>query len=269
MTIDLTRLLSPRAIAIVGASTNPSSISGQPLHHMLTMGYTGKLYPVNPRRAEVQGVKSYADMLAIPQACDVAVIAVPAAHVPASLEQCGQARIPFAVILSAGFAETGEAGAEMQRRLDAAIASSGVRVVGPNCVGTMNVITKAYCAFGGALGDKTLKPGPLAIVSQSGGFGLSMMALANAHAVGTSYNISTGNESDLTLFDFAHDFLERGEVKVVAVYMEASTEGRKLRALGRHALEAGKPILMLKVGNSGASRRAANSHTGRLTADYT
>ncbi|MGZ8230873.1 MAG: acetate--CoA ligase family protein [Burkholderiales bacterium] len=269
MTIDLTRLLSPRAIAIVGASTNPSSISGQPLHHMLTMGYTGKLYPVNPRRAEVQGVKSYADMLAIPQACDVAVIAVPAAHVPASLEQCGQARIPFAVILSAGFAETGEAGAEMQRRLDAAIAGSGVRVVGPNCVGTMNVITKAYCAFGGALGDKTLKPGPLAIVSQSGGFGLSMMALANAHAVGTSYNISTGNESDLTLFDFAHDFLERGEVKVVAVYMEASTEGRKLRALGRHALEAGKPILMLKVGNSGASRRAANSHTGRLTADYT
>ena len=118
-------------------------------------------------------------------------------------------------------------------------------------------------------GTKTLRPGPLAIVSQSGGFGLSIMALANSHGVGTCYNISTGNEADLTFFDFAHDFLERDEVRMIAVYMEASTEGRKLRELGRHALDTGKPVLMLKVGNSGASRRAANSHTGRLTADYT
>jgi len=265
---DLTRLLSPRSIAIVGASTNAASLSGQPLYHMLAMGYAGKLYPVNPNRAEVQGVKAYPDVLSIPEPCDVAVIVVSSRHVPAALEQCGQAQIPFAVVITAGFAETGAEGAEMQRQLEAAIAKSGVRVVGPNCVGTMNVITKAYCAFGGALGDKTLRPGPLAIVSQSGGFGLSIMALANAHGVGTNYNISTGNEVDLTLFDFAHDFLERDEVKMIAIYMEASTEGRRLRELGRHALEAGKPILMLKVGNTGASRRAANSHTGRLTADY-
>jgi acyl-CoA synthetase (NDP forming) len=266
---DLTRLLSPSAIALIGASTNAHSISGQPLYHMLATGYAGKLYPVNPNRAEVQGVKAYADVRQIPGACDVAVITIPAAHVPDALEQCGEAGISFAVILSAGFAETGEAGAGMQRKLDAAIAKSGVRVVGPNCVGTMNLIDKAFCAFGGALGDKTLRPGPLAIVSQSGGFGLSIMALANSHGVGTCYNISTGNEADLTFFDFAHDFLDRDEVKMIAVYMEASTEGRELRALGSHALAAGKPVLMLKVGNSGASRRAANSHTGRLTADYT
>lgn len=266
---DLTRLLSPSAIALIGASTNANSISGQPLYHMLANGYAGRLYPVNPNRAEVQGVKAYPTVREIPDACDVAVITIPAMHVPDALEECGKAGIAFAVILSAGFGEMGEAGAEMQRKLDAAIAKSGVRVVGPNCVGTMNHIAKAYCAFGGALGDKTLRPGPLAIVSQSGGFGLSIMALANSHAVGTCYNISTGNESDLTFFDFAHDFLDRDEVSMIAVYMEASTEGRKLRELGRHALDAGKPILMLKVGNSGASRRAANSHTGRLTADYT
>jgi acetyltransferase len=157
----------------------------------------------------------------------------------------------------------------MQAQLEAAIAKSGVRVVGPNCVGLMNVQTRAYMAFGGALGDKTLAPGPLAIVSQSGGFGLSMMALANAHGIGTNYNVSCGNETDLTFFDFAHDFLEREEVKLIAASMEASTEGVRLRELGRHALEVGKPILMLKVGNGGAGRRAANSHTGRLTADYT
>src|SRR5688572_4942848 len=154
---DLTRLLAPSAIALIGASTNATSISGQPLYHMLATGYAGKLYPVNPNRAEVQGVKAYADVRQIPGACDVAVITIPSVHVPEALEQCGEAGIPFAVILTAGFGEMGEAGAGMQQKLDAAIAKSGVRVVGPNCVGAMNVITKAYCAFGGALGDRTLR----------------------------------------------------------------------------------------------------------------
>ncbi|MEA3156627.1 MAG: hypothetical protein QOK44_4216 [Betaproteobacteria bacterium] len=268
--LDLSRLLDPAAIAVIGASTNPKSISGQPLMHMLACRYEGKLYPVNPNRAEVQGVKAYADVREVPRPVDAAVVAVSAAHVPKALEQCGEAGIPFAVVLTAGFQETGDAaGADMQRELDAAIARSGVRVVGPNCVGLMNVRTRAYMAFGGALGDKTLRPGPLAIVSQSGGFGLSIMALANAHGVGSNYVVSCGNESDLTFFDFAHDLLERDEVKMIAAYMEASTEGVRLRELGRHALEVGKPILMLKVGNGGAGRRAANSHTGRLTADYT
>jgi acyl-CoA synthetase (NDP forming) len=267
--LDLSRLLDPAAIAIIGASTNGKSISGQPLMHMLAARYAGKLYPVNPNRAEVQGVKAYRDVREVPGPCDAAVIAVPAAHVATALEHCGEAGIPFAVILSAGFAETGEQGAPMQRALDDAIARSGVRVVGPNCVGVMNVRSRAYMAFGGALGDKTLKPGPLAVVSQSGGFGLSMMALANAHGVGSNYVISCGNEADLTFFDFAHDFLDRDEVGMLAVYMEASTEGVRLRELGRHALETGKPILVLKVGNGTAGRRAASSHTGRLTADYT
>lgn len=266
---DLTRLLYPSAIAVIGASSNAQSISGQPLMHMLACHYEGKIYPVNPNRTEVQGVKAYPDVLSVPRPCDAAVIAVPAAHVPKALEQCGEAGIPYAVVLTAGFSETGEAGAEMQRKLDAAIAKSGVRVVGPNCVGVMNVITRAYMAFGGALGDKTLRPGPLAIVSQSGGFGQSMMTFANLHGIGCNYVVSCGNETDLTLFDFAHDFLERDEVRMLAVYLEASTEGARIRELGRHALEAGKPILMLKVGNGIAGRRAASSHTGRLTADYT
>lgn len=268
--LDLTRLLYPSAVALIGASTNENSISGQPLKHMLAAQYEGELFPVNPNRPQVQGVKAYPDVRSIPRQCDVAVITVPAVHVPAALEQCGEAGIPYAVLLTAGFVETGdEKGALMQQKLDAAIAKSGVRVVGPNCVGIMNVVNRAYLAFGGALGDKTLRPGPLAIVSQSGGFGLSMMAFANMHGVGCSYNITCGNEADLTMFDFAHDFLERDEVGLLAMYMEASTEGRNIRELGRHALEAGKPILMLKVGNGDAGRRAASSHTGKLTADYT
>ena len=112
---DLTRLLSPSAIALIGASTNANSISGQPLYHMLAHGYAGRLYPVNPNRAEVQGVKAYRTVREIPDTCDVAVITIPAIHVPDALEECGKAGIAFAVILSAGFGEMGEAGAEMQR----------------------------------------------------------------------------------------------------------------------------------------------------------
>ncbi|MCC6532142.1 MAG: acetate--CoA ligase family protein [Burkholderiales bacterium] len=266
--LDLSRLLDPAAIAIVGASTDPLSISGQPLRFMLEAGYQGRLYPVNPNRDEVLGVKAWPNVLAVPRPCDVAVVAVSAPRVPAVLRQCGEAGIPFAVILTAGFAEIGAAGAPMQSELDAAIAASGVRVVGPNCVGVMNIATRAYSAFGAALSDASLRAGPMAIVSQSGGFGQSMMAFANAQGIGVSYVVSCGNEADLTFFDFAHYFLERDDIKVIAAYMEASVEGIGLRRLGRHALEKGKPILMLKTGNSDVSRRAASSHTGKLTGDY-
>src|SRR4051812_21116312 len=107
--LDLSRLLAPSAIAIIGASTNAKSISGQPLMHMLASHFEGKLYPVNPNRSEVQGLEAYADVRKVPRPVDAAVIAVPAAHVPKALEQCGEAGIPYAVVLTAGFAETGDA----------------------------------------------------------------------------------------------------------------------------------------------------------------
>ncbi len=267
--VPLSRLLTPQSIAIIGASTNSTSISGQPLRLMIEAGYAGKIYPVNPRRDEVQGIKAYPNVQAIPGPCDVALVAVSAAQVPQALRDCGEAGIPFAVVLAGGFAEIGEAGAAMQRELDAAIKESGVRVVGPNCVGVANIDTHAFCAFGGALYDKSLEPGPVAVVSQSGGVGLSMMAHAHARGVDTRYLVSCGNEADLNFFDFCHTLLGQDDVKVIAAYLESSTEGVKLRELGQRALELGKPIILLKVGNSGAGRRAAGSHTGKLTADYT
>lgn len=266
---DLTRLLSPQSIAIIGASTNLTSISGQPLRLMLDAGYAGKLYPVNPRREEVQGLKAYPSAVDLPGPCDVALLAVSAAQVPQALRDCGKAGIPFAVTLAGGFEEIGEPGMAMQRELNAAIKESGVRVVGPNCIGVANIATRAFCAFGGALYDKSLEPGPVAVVSQSGGVGLSMMAHAHARGVDTRYLVSCGNEADLTFFDFCHTLLAQDDVKLIMAYLESSTEGVKLRELGQRALQLGKPIILLKVGNSGAGRRAAGSHTGKLTADYT
>ncbi len=266
---DLSRLLTPSAIAIIGASSNDTSISGQPLRLMLDAGYAGKIYPVNPRREEVQGMKAYPDAQSIPGPCDVALVAVSAVQVPQALRDCGKAGIPFAVVLAGGFEEIGEAGMAMQRELDAAIKDSGVRVVGPNCIGVANIATRAFCAFGGALYDKSLEPGPVAVVSQSGGVGLSIMAHAHARGVDTRYLVSCGNEADLDFFDFTHQLLGQDDVQLIAAYLESSLEGVRLRELGQRALQLGKPIILLKVGNSGAGRRAAGSHTGKLTADYT
>jgi len=266
---DLTKLLTPSSIAIIGASTNTTSISGQPLRLMLEAGYAGKLFPVNPKREEVQGVKAYPNATNIPGPCDVALVAVSAAQVPQALRDCGKAGIPFAVVLAGGFAETGKLGEAAQKELDAAIRESGVRVVGPNCIGVANIATRAFCAFGGALYDKSLEPGPVAVVSQSGGVGLSMLAHAHARGVDSRYIVSCGNEADLNFFDFCHTLLGQDDVQLILAYLESSTEGKKLRELGQRALEAGKPIILLKVGNSGAGRRAAGSHTGKLTADYT
>ncbi len=267
--IDLSRLLTPQSIAIIGASSNNTSISGQPLRLMIEAGYAGKIYPVNPKRDEVQGVKAYPDAQSIPGPCDVALVAVSAAQVPQALRDCGKAGIPFAVVLAGGFEEIGAAGADMQRKLKAAIKESGVRVVGPNCIGVANIATRAFCAFGGALYDKSLEPGPVAVVSQSGGVGLSMLAHAHARGVDSRYIVSCGNEADLNFFDFCHTLLGQDDVQLILAYLESSTEGVKLRELGQRALQIGKPIILLKVGNSGAGRRAAGSHTGKLTADYT
>ncbi len=267
--IDLSRLLTPQSIAIIGASSNNTSISGQPLRLMLDVGYPGKLFPVNPRRDEVQGIKAYPDAQSIPEPCDVALVAVSAAQVPQALRDCGKAKIPFAVVLAGGFEEIGEPGMAMHRELKAAIKESGVRVVGPNCIGVANIATRAFCAFGGALYDKSLEPGPVAVVSQSGGVGLSMLAHAHARGVDSRYIVSCGNEADLNFFDFCHTLLGQDDVKLIMAYLESSTEGVKLRELGQRALAVGKPIILLKVGNSGAGRRAAGSHTGKLTADYT
>ncbi len=267
--VDLSRLLNPASIAVIGASSNPKTISGQPLRLMLDHGYRGKIYPVNLKRTEVQGLRAYPDVLSVPRPCDVALIAVSASQVPSAIEQCGVAGIPFAVVLAGGFEEIGEQGCELQQQLDAAIAKSGVRVVGPNCVGVVNFAARAYCAFGFAMWDPSLQPGPVAVVSQSGGIAIAIMAhLYAQHGVGSNYLVSCGNETDLDFFDFVHQLLGQDDVKIVAVYLEASTEGTRLRELGRRALKLGKPILTLKVGNTGAGRRAASSHTGRLTADY-
>jgi acyl-CoA synthetase (NDP forming) len=265
---DLSRFLNPRGIAVVGVSKDPGRIGGQALRLLTDFGFPGKIYPVNPKYGDIKGLACYPDLAAVPQPCDVALIALSAPNVAGSIEQCGRAGIPFALVLSSGFAEVGEAGRSLQDQLVAAARAAGVRVVGPNCLGLLNLRDNARIGFGGTAQLKTLKPGPMAMVTQSGGFGFGVMAAAAHYGVGCSYAISSGNEADLTLLDWVADLIERPEVEVIVAFMEGVEDGRRLIELGRRALELGKPILAWKVGNTDIGARAATSHSARMTAGY-
>ena len=265
---DFSRFLNPRAVAVVGASSDLSRIGGQPLKLLTEYGYQGKVYPVNPKHQQIKGLTCYPDLVSVPQPCDVALVALSAPHVPGVIEQCGKAGIPFALVLSAGFSEIGEQGKSLQSQLAAAARKARVRVVGPNCLGILNLKDDARIGFGGTLQLKSLKPGPLAMVTQSGGFGFGVVAIACYYGLGFNYAISTGNEADLTMLDWIADLVERPEVEIVVAFMEGITDGRRMIEIGERALELGKPILVWKVGNTDIGRQAAISHTARLTAGY-
>ena len=263
-----TRLFNPRAIAVVGASSDPQRIGGQPVKILQDTGYRGAIYPINPKYREANGLRCYPDLAALPRPCDLALVAVNATTVPAVIRECGAAGIPFAVVFSAGFRETGSAGAELEQELKAAARAANVRVVGPNCIGIMNLNERVYCGFGAGFANPDLKSGPVAFVSQSGGFAFSVVGLADFEGIGFNYVVSAGNEADVSTLDFIADFLERDDVEVVVSYIEGVADGQRLRRLGQRALELAKPILIWKVGNSESGRAAAQSHTASMTAAY-
>lgn len=266
--LELSRLLDPRGIAVVGASDQVQRIGGQPIRALREFGYRGAIYPVNPRYSHIQGLPCFADLAALPGPCDVALICVAGNLVPQLIRDCASAGIGFAVVLSAGFREVGEAGAPLQRELDEAVRDSGVRVIGPNCQGVMSTVYANYCGFGAPFMYAHTLRGRLAMVTQSGGFGYAVMGLAEAEGLGFNHVISSGNESDVDSLDLIEALLGRSDTDMVAVYLEGVADGGRLRRLGARALDAGKPVLVWKVGNSEAGRRAAASHTANLTADY-
>jgi acyl-CoA synthetase (NDP forming) len=263
---DFDRLFSPRGIALVGASATASSVGGQPLRFLTEFGYAGRVYPVNPKYPQLKGLTCYPDLRAVPDPCDLAIIVVGARNVPSVIDQCGERGIAFAIVLSAGFQEIGARGAENQRALEQALARNPVRIVGPNCIGILNVNEHIHAGFGGAMSNPNLRPGRLAMVTQSGGFGFGVVAAADLQGVGFNCIVSTGNETSIKATEFIRYLLERDDTDAVVAYLEGSTDGRGLLEIGRRALELEKPVLMWKVGNSQSGKRAATSHTGRLSA---
>lgn len=265
MSMDLHRLFNPRSIALIGASTELGTISGQPMNFLVKRGYEGALYPVNPKYPELLGRRCYASIDDVPEVPDVAIILVNARLAVRMLEACGRKGVPFVIMFSSGFSETGAEGAAMQDELRAIAQRHGIGFVGPNCQGIIGVPAKAYAGFGSAF-IYDYQPGPVSMVSQSGGFGFSVMSLAAMEGgVGFRYVVTTGNEVGISTLDFWRFLIDDPGTRMIASYTEGMKDARRLRGIGEAALDARKPILVWKVGNSEEGQRAVASHTANLS----
>lgn len=261
-------LLDPRGIAIIGASGDITRFGGQTVRALNTSGYAGGVYPVNPRYPEIDGRRCYRSVDEIDGPCDLAVIALPAAHVPGAVAQCARKGIGHAVVLGGGFREIGPEGELLEQEMIAAARAGGVRLVGPNCIGLVNVHANVVAAFGSLTRPPKLQPGGVSVAVQSGGFGMSVVIQAAMAGVGFRHVVATGSESDITMPELLDHYVDDPQTKVIFAYIEGVADGRALMAAFDRALEAGKPVVVWKAGKTGQGARAAASHTANLTSTY-
>ncbi len=261
---NLDHLFHPESIAVVGASTDESKLGTHILKNLCVGGHNKRLYPVNPHAEPILNLKTYASVSDIPDSIDLAVIAVPAPFVAAVVKECVQKKVPFLVIITAGFKETGEAGAKMELELKQIIKGSKTRIVGVNCLGVLSPANKLNASFSAT----DTHGGNIAFMSQSGAFGSAILDWSNKTSIGFKYFVSLGNKTDMNELDFVDYWEYDPEVKVVAAYLEGIDDGYKLR---KYAAEASlkKPILVIKPGRSNSAKDAISSHTGTLAGDYT
>ncbi|GAA0556288.1 acetate--CoA ligase family protein [Actinomadura livida] len=259
----LTPLVSPRSIAVVGASDHPARIGGRILAR-LKETYRGEIFPVNSSRATVQDLPAHPDVSALPSPVDLAIVAAPGPAVPQIARDAAARGTGALLVLSAGFGEVGGEGRRAQDELAAIGAASGMRICGPNCIGIMNLTIGLRGVFS-TLTDVPQETGNIGIVSQSGGFGMGMFETAQQSGLGVSYVLATGNEADVTCGEMVGHLVEQPDVEVIALFMEGVRKPGALLAAARRALELGKPVVAVRTGRSRVGARAAASHTGALS----
>jgi acyl-CoA synthetase (NDP forming) len=265
--MTLRAALAPRSIAVIGASDNPHKVGGRPILFMKRYGFRGAIYPINPGRAEVQGLKSYPTISAVPQAPDLAVIAVAGDEAVRAVEDCARCGVQVAVVMTSGFGEIGAEGAAAQARMTAAARAAGMRLVGPNCQGLANFATGAVANFSTVFHEMEGRDGPVAIVSQSGACSQAIYILARQRGLDVRHVHATGNEADVTVADLAAEIVQEEGVKLVLLYMEAIPRPDVLAQAAELARARGLPIVAVKAGRTASGIKAASSHTGALASE--
>jgi acyl-CoA synthetase (NDP forming) len=257
-------LFNPSSIALIGASGDPRKNTSRPQRFLRKHGYTGRIVPVNPGRQEIFGETAYPDIAAVPHAVDHAFIMVPTAAVPEAVQQCADKGIPVATIYSDGFAETGAEGRRAQERLLAIARASGMRLVGPNCIGLVSTEPSCALSVNAVLEFADITKGPLAIVSQSGSMIGGLLSRGLGRGVGFSKLISVGNEADLGVGEIADLLVDDPHTGAILLFMETLREATHLARAARRAYAAGKPIIAYKMGRSEVGQDLAASHTGAM-----
>lgn len=260
-TQGLDGLFRPRSIAVVGASRRPGSIGRQVVANLVAGGFTGPVYPVNPKAEVVCSVPAHASVKAIKGHVDLAVIVVPPEAVLAVAEECGRKGVKGLVVITAGFREIGGVGAQREERLAAIAARYGMRVIGPNCMGLIN--TQSEYACNASFSANTPPPGQVAMVSQSGALGEAILADAAMAGLGVAMFASVGNRVDVTAADLVAYWGDDDDVRVILLYLETVGEPQEFVQVAR-AVSRRKPIIAVKSGRSDAGAVAASSHTGSV-----
>ncbi len=269
---DLKPLFSPDSVAIVGAAGDDHSLRGRLTRFLVAHGYDGRIYPVTRSQPEVLGLKSYAAVADIPEAAELAVILVPAAHVVAALDQCGARGIRAAVVISSGFGEEKSAAAAARDGELRAVAERWNMVIaGPNSEGLVNPLRPLVATFSPVFHDPAVpllpaasKARPIAVSCQSGALTFSFLSRGRERGLKFTYQVSSGNQTVLEAHDYVDWVLDAGGADIFLAYLEGIRRPDRFRAVADKAARAGKPLIVAKVGRSDAGRRAAASHTGAL-----
>jgi acyl-CoA synthetase (NDP forming) len=269
---DLKPLLSPDSVAVIGASADTESLRGRLTRALVEHGYDGRVYPVTRSQSEVLGLKAYPSAAALPEQVDLAVILVPAAHVVETLAQCGERGIRAAVVISSGFAEeSNEAARARDGQLLAVAERFGMVVCGPNSEGIVNPLKPLVATFSPVFHDPSRsfppivgKPRPIAVSCQSGALTFSFLSRGRDRQLRFTHQVSAGNQTVLEAHDYVDWWLDEGDADIFLLYLEGIRRPDRFRAVAAKAAEAGKPLIVAKVGRSVAGRRAAASHTGAL-----
>lgn len=258
----ISRLIRPRSVAVIGASADPGKTSGRPVSFLQKHGFSGEIYPVNPKVECIAGLTCYPEVAALPAVPDVGIVLLGAERAHLAVQELSQRGAAAAIVLAAGYTETGEEGALRQRQL---IESAGaMRLLGPNTIGLVNLTDNIVLSASGALAMDHFTAGSIGVVSQSGGILGALLSRAAARGIGLSKLVSTSNEADLELSDFI-EFLAADEAtRVIALYVETIRHPVRFREAVRKAHQAGKPVVAFKIGRSEAGAKAAVSHTGAL-----
>ncbi|HIP96000.1 MAG TPA: CoA-binding protein [Anaerolineae bacterium] len=255
----LEMFFAPSSVAVIGASRRPEKLGYGVLSNIITQGYQGKVYPINPKAEEILGLKCYASVLDVPDPIDLAVIVIPAQYVGAALEECGQKGVRGVVIISAGFREVGSEGRKREKELVRIARKYGMRLIGPNVLGIIDTVSKLNASFAAGMP----KRGKIAFMSQSGALCTSILDIALAQNIGFSRFVSLGNKADLNEMDFIEEWWHDPESNVIMAYLEGIVDGERFMRVARQVTKE-KPIITIKSGTTSAGSRAVSSHTGTL-----
>jgi len=266
----LDTFFAPENIALIGASRDQDKIPGRLLSMLRKNGFPGRLYPINPNYGDIDGLKCFSSIAEVGQPIDLAIVIIPARAVLGALEQCAAAGVRNAVIISSGFAEEGGDSAAMQDAIVELAKKTGMRISGPNAEGFYSEVQRVAATFSPTVDVKPNEPRLVAsrrrigIVAQSGGIGFAIYHRARALGIALSYVVSAGNESDLGAGEFFEYMVQDASTDVILLFIEGIRDVDKFLAAARRAAETGKPVIVTKVGRSGAGERAAASHTASM-----